>query len=173
MKRIILIALVLSACSTPRYTYNFSHYREGNGTASAPEKKNAMTPQVQAEAAPVVATTRTEPVLVAPKEDVAEKMGTKEIASKPSHLTHEQKKEFRNELRKEVKEYHAAVKRGDVAKVKKTGALQAMDHNLKLAAIFGAVGIVLLIIPSVITWVLGSVALIVGIVFFIMWLATQ
>lgn len=173
MKRIILIAFVLSACSTPRYTYNFSHYREGNGSASAPEKKHAVTPQVQTEAEPAVASTSREPIVVAPKESVTEKIGTKEVASKPSHLTHEQKKEFRNELRKEVKEYHAAVKSGDVAKVKKTGALQAMDHNLKLAAIFGAVGIVLLIIPSVITWVLGSVALIIGIVFFIMWLSTQ
>ncbi len=50
---------------------------------------------------------------------------------------------------------------------------KALDKDLKLAAIFGAVGIVALLIGGDVFWVIGGIALLIGVVFFVMWLARQ
>jgi hypothetical protein len=70
-----------------------------------------------------------------------------------------------------VKTYIKAKKSGD--EVKAAEAAAAMDHDLKLAAIFGAVGIVALIIGGDVFWVIGGIALIIGVVFFVLWLSRQ
>jgi hypothetical protein len=48
-----------------------------------------------------------------------------------------------------------------------------MGQDMKLAAIFGAVGIVLLIIGGDVLTIIGAVALLVGLYFFIRWLIHQ
>lgn len=48
-----------------------------------------------------------------------------------------------------------------------------MDNDLKLAAIFGAVGIVALIISGDVFYIIGGIALIIGVVFFVKWLVRQ
>ncbi len=49
---------------------------------------------------------------------------------------------------------------------------QALDQNLKFAIIFGAVGVVLMLFPSPL-WIIGAIALTVGVVFLILWVLEQ
>ena len=84
-----------------------------------------------------------------------------------------ERKEFRHNLKKEIKTYVKAKKKaGSVESVKSSNA---MDHDLKLAAIFGAIGVVGLILNSVSVafGIIGGIALIVGIVFLVMWIIRQ
>jgi hypothetical protein len=50
-----------------------------------------------------------------------------------------------------------------------------MDNDLKLAAIFGAVGIVGLMLGGAtdVFWIIGGIALLVGVVFLVKWLVRQ
>jgi hypothetical protein len=50
-----------------------------------------------------------------------------------------------------------------------------MDKDLKMAAIFGSVGLVLTFLGGVnsVFWVLGVIAIVIGVVFFIRWLSRQ
>jgi hypothetical protein len=48
-----------------------------------------------------------------------------------------------------------------------------MENDLKLAAIFGGVGLVLLIIGGDVLYVLGAIGLLIGLYFFIRWLMRQ
>jgi hypothetical protein len=48
-----------------------------------------------------------------------------------------------------------------------------MDPDLKLAAIFGSIGVVALIIGGDVFAIIGGIAMIVGLVFFVRWLVRQ
>ncbi len=50
-----------------------------------------------------------------------------------------------------------------------------MDHDLKLAIIFGAVGLTLTLFGGVneVFWILGVIAFVVGVVFFVKWVVRQ
>jgi hypothetical protein len=83
-------------------------------------------------------------------------------------MTKKERRELRKELKKEIK--HIVKKKDTPNSVEAT---KAMDRDLKLAAIFGAVGIVALIINGTVFYIIGGVALIIGIVFFVKWLIRQ
>ena len=53
--------------------------------------------------------------------------------------------------------------------------VKAMDYNLKMAIIFAAVAVTLSFFGGVnsVFWILSVVALVIGVVFFIKWLAEQ
>lgn len=91
--------------------------------------------------------------------------------SKPATLTREEKKELRKEAIRHIKAYTKAVKDGD--KVAAAELKQAMDNDLKFAAIFGAVGITALIIGGDVFYIIGGIALIIGVVFFVKWMIRQ
>src|SRR5690606_39816577 len=76
-------------------------------------------------------------------------------------MSRAERKEFRKEAKALIKTYIKAKKEGD--EVKAAQAAQAMDHDLKMAAIFGAVGIVALIIGGDVFWIIGGIALIIGV----------
>jgi hypothetical protein len=86
-------------------------------------------------------------------------------------MSKEEKKAFRKEAKAQIKQYVKAAKSGD--KTQMAEASKALDKDLKLAAIFGAVGIVALLIGGDVFWVIGGIALLIGVVFFVMWLARQ
>src|SRR5690606_8941765 len=92
-------------------------------------------------------------------------------ATSYKEMSRAERKEFRKEAKALVKTYIKAKKAGD--EVKAAAAAQAMDHDLKMAAIFGAVGIVALIIGGDVFWIIGGIALIIGVVFFVLWLSRQ
>jgi F0F1-type ATP synthase assembly protein I len=87
-------------------------------------------------------------------------------------LSTPERKEVRQLLRKEIKTISKNQnKEMSVSSTKAAG----LDQNLKLAAIFGAVGIVGLLLGTAGQFfvVIGAISLIIGVVFFVKWLLTQ
>ena len=78
-----------------------------------------------------------------------------------------------NSCSKFKKEIKKIAKKNDV--VESTEATKALDRDLKLGAIFGAVGVVGLILggASAVFFYIGGIALIIGVVFFVRWLIRQ
>jgi uncharacterized membrane protein len=178
-----LAAVLLAACSTPKYTYLFDKvdYNSGRHAAERPKAHsqdvvtaqstsesplrldaNAMVASADAESPAPLSETLSAPVTTAAAE--APVKSYKEMSKA-------ERKEFRKEAKELVKAYIKAKKEGD--EVKATAAAQAMDQDLKMAAIFGAVGIVALIIGGDVFWIIGGIALIIGVVFFVLWLSRQ
>lgn len=178
--------LLLCACSTPRYNYKFSYYDYNS-------RRKASQP---APAAPVVVAGQSElPSLpVIPAEDVPESpliLQSEPIASvsqdpvtanpgftvekaafekKYKEMSKSERREFRKSLKTEVKNLIKAKKNGD-----SVDEVKVMDHDLKLAIIFGAVALTLSFFGGVnsVFWVLSVVSLVVAVVFFIKWIAEQ
>jgi hypothetical protein len=98
------------------------------------------------------------PVVMTPEKKTYEDMSKKE------------RRELRREFKKEIK---SIIKKKDG--VSSVEATQALDKDLKLAAIFGAVGVVGLILggASGAFWIIGGIAMLIGVVFFIKWLIRQ
>lgn len=183
MKKYLLLitsVLLLGACSTPKYAYYFDHYdynsgkkkTETSGTELA--KVTLPTPemsplQLNAEAVTASAESRIKPVENVPTM-VKERALLKE---KYASLTKSEKKEFRKELKAEVKKIIKAKKNGE--SISSISEKMVMDYDLKMALIFGIVGIVLSALGGVnsVFWILGVVSVVVAIVFLIKWIAEQ
>jgi hypothetical protein len=171
MKKILLTlvaAALLAACSAPKYAYHFDHYDYNSG------KKKSDVAQIQANPA-----IEQSPVMLAPETLVASADQTAMVpatdqnvaAKKYASMTKKERSELRREAKNQVKRYIKAVKSGDSIQV--TEASNSMDNDLKLAAIFGAVGLVALIIGGDVFWIIGGIALLIGVVFFVKWLLRQ
>ncbi len=167
-KTTLLLALVvLASCSAPKYAYYFDHQNNYAG------KKQAQTQ--------VAVTSEVSPLAVDPQELVASTADAPvvatEVASEPvavkkvtyMQMTKAEKKAFRKELGKQIKSYVAAKKKMNSVQATKAG----MDHDLKLAIIFGAVGLVGLIIGGDVFWIIGGIAMLIGVVFFVKWIIRQ
>jgi hypothetical protein len=77
---------------------------------------------------------------------------------------------LRHQLKRDIKAYLAAKRNFDSVK----GAqASGMDHDLKLAVIFGAIGIVGLAIGGDVFYIIGGIALLIGVVFFVKWVIRQ
>lgn len=180
-----LAAVLLAACSTPKYTYVFDKYDYNSGKhASArieapfevpgavAEQAIAENPlRLDAEAMVANAGPEAPPSLARTEHTPAAASVDKEPVKSYKEMSRAERKEFRKEAKELIKTYIKAKKEGD--EVKATAAAQAMDQDLKMAAIFGAVGIVALIIGGDVFWIIGGIALIIGVVFFVLWLSRQ
>ncbi len=165
MKKIIylLTAVLFAACSSPKYTASFNSYDTPSGYRP-----------VKATEAPV--TTTNSPELLAstssaPVEIKSEAGSNTEVRKTYVQMSKTERKVVRNHLRSEIKTYVKDQK----AKLspQSTEATNAMDSDLKLAAIFGAVGVVATIIGGEVFWIIGAIAFIIGVVFFVKWLVRQ
>jgi len=176
---------LLASCSAPKYSYYFDHYDYNSGkkkanaekallatTASAPEaEKSKLTESplileentVVASTENVVAT----PSVAVPVVDKAS------VGKKYTDMTRAEKKEFRKEVKTAIKEYAKAKRSGDHGAA--VAATKAMDYNLKMAIIFGAVALTLSFFGGVnsVFWIISVVTLVIGVVFFIKWIAEQ
>lgn len=165
MKRFIIPVLMLAACSTPKYTYNFSYHKEGNRVAM-----ETQTPEATPFALDESRLTASIEEIVVPAEVTAVPVSENAV---PVEITREQKKELKKFIKTELKAYKQEVKKADVKDAQGIEKQHAMDHDLKLAAIFGSVGLVALLIGGDVFFVIGGIALIIGVVFFVMWLSRQ
>lgn len=163
MKSIVVvccIALLLVSCAAPKFAGQPAHGNEPNytytGDPSFPLPIDEST---------LVASISDEPVYLAAVPE------GKTAPAPALTLTREEKKELRKEAVKQIKAYTKAVKQGDKAMAAEMR--QAMDSDLKMAAIFGAVGIVSFIIGGDVFHVIGAIAFIIGVVFFVKWLLRQ
>ena len=91
---------------------------------------------------------------------LAGEMNGKELTKKE---TRAKRKELRKELRSLAKEYRSMA----------PDQTNDMDQKLKISLILLVAGLVFLLIPTVITVVIGSLAFAAGLVFLIIWLATE
>ena len=165
---IVVMALGIS-CSSPKYTYHFDHYKY--------ESKRAVTqtPQVTFETpshdqpfaideTTVVASAKEEAVYIT---ETAPPISKEEAIAVIKNMTKAEKRE----LKREIKKYVTANKKGDSEMG--VEAAKALEHDVRLAAIFGAVGIVLIAIGGSALYIIGAVSLLVGLYFFIRWLSRQ
>jgi hypothetical protein len=188
MKKFILVmagAVVLAACSAPKYTYHFDHYDYNSGkkkteTASLTvnESTSAATPPAATEESFLIlenenATVSTDPQLYTTSGAAPTIKEKSNVEKKYSELTKAEKKEFRKALKTEIKKYAKAIRNGD--SVNSVAATKVMDNDLKLAIIFGAVALTLSFFGGVnsVFWVLSVVSLVIAVVFFIKWIAEQ
>ena len=182
-KYLLLIAsvLLLAACSSPKYAYYFDHYdyNSGKKKVESPETRLAqsslttpeMSPlQLDNDAVSASAESRITPVEYTPAM-VKEKAAL--LEQKYKSLSKAEKKEFRRELKAEVKKMIKAKKSGE--SIDSIAKNTAMDHDLKMALIFGVVGIVLSAFGGVnsVFWILGVISVVIAIVFLIKWIAEQ
>ena len=175
-----LVGIVLFAsCSAPKYTYHFDHYDYNAGKRKA-ESSQQLTSQVQEQEQEFIISEEplklNQETLVASADE--QKVYVEQNESKPAEapkaykeMTKSEKKEFRRDAQKLMKTYIKAKKSGDDEAAAE--AAKAMDKDLRFAAIFGAVGIVSLLIGGDVFYVIGAIALIIGVVFFVMWLTRQ
>jgi len=165
MKRSLLYLLslaLLAACSAPKYSYNFDHYNYNAGKKKAAVSNETVVLQgpetIKAEE--LVASTDAAVVL-----PVAASESKTEVRKTYAQMNKSERKEVRKQIKAFVKEKKDNVKTAQATK--------GMDNDLKLAAIFGAVGIVALIIGGEVFWIIGGIALLIGVVFFVKWLLRQ
>lgn len=183
MKKILLFLaslLLLAACSSPRYTYYFDHYDYNSGKKKV-DARNAVLAQnalSMPEMSPLKlngqAVTASAERRIQKVENIAVSPSEKSILQrKYSSLSKTEKKEFRKELKSEVKKIIKAKKSGE--SISSISAIKVMDHDLKMALIFGIVGIILSAFGGVnsLFWILGTISVVIALVFLIIWISNQ
>lgn len=163
---LLMSALLLAAsCASPKYTYYFDHYDYRAGKKLDDGKLQEVN------------TAATSTAL--PDQLLASNKGTLVEGQSNHRIVPTEKREVRlgqslvnkaerRELRQQIKKYIRDIKEDKVEAGKAN-----LDHDLKLAAIFGSVGVVALIIGTDAFVVIGGIALIIGVVFFVTWLMRQ
>lgn len=173
MKKLIFLfaaVVLVTACSSPKYAYKFGthNYSQKLAVAQPRQVENSVGNETLvasgANENPIVTNEVAVPASVA--------IDKTTLLKTFSNLSKEDRKELKKELKKEVKTYLKAVKKNDVESINGT---QAMDKDLKMAAIFGSIGLVLTFLGGVnsVFWIVGVISWIIGIIFFIKWLARQ
>ncbi len=158
----LLGLIIATACAPPKYAYHFDRYDYNTGR----KLKGEQIAGLGSELTPIEAES-----LFASKEntlmDNKLRAASATVVEKKTYaqMTWVERKELRRDIKKYIK-----VKKETVQASKKSNA---MDNDLKLAAIFGAVGLVALIISGDVFYILGGIALIIGVVFFVKWLVRQ
>lgn len=165
---IVVMALGIS-CSSPNYTYHFDHYKYESKRAviqapQAPSETQSHDPLFAIDEKTVVASAKEEAVYVT---ETAPSISKEEAIAVVKNMTKAEKRE----LKREIKKYVTANKKGDSEMGAE--AAKALEHDVRLAAIFGAVGIVLIAIGGSALYIIGAVSLLVGLYFFIRWLSRQ
>ena len=159
-----LVAIIIFAsCSSPKYAYHFDTYdynsgKKGEKVVAAVAEQSAITP-IDANELVASAEISTPMMMTAPA------VNTEEVRKTYLSMTKSERKEVRKTIKNSLKE-----KKDNIKAVNKTNA---MDNDLKLAAVFGAVGLVALIIGGDVFWIIGGIAMIIGVVFFVKWLVRQ
>jgi hypothetical protein len=172
------LMLFIASCSSPRYTYNFDYYDYNSGRKDLPNTH--VNESLLANKTEPLKLDRNQLVAAAdpdilknsrPSSSVSKDASTATKAYK--ELSRSEKKHLRNELKDYIKNHSKKLKAVD--EVASVNATKQLDDDLKLAIIFGAIGITFAILGGINTvfWVIGVIGLIVGLVFFIRWISTQ
>jgi len=158
----LLGLIFITSCSAPKYAYHFDHYDYRSGKKTKIMEVGDIDSKPMSIQPELLVASKERAILVT--EPIAE-ISNNEVRKTYAQMTKVERKEFRSDLKKYIKE-----KKETVKATKKTNA---MDNDLKLAAVFGAVGLVALIISGDVFYIIGGIALIIGVVFFVKWLVRQ
>lgn len=198
MKKYLLICLVSmsAACSTPKCTYYFDYYDYNSGKKYPNETQVKSsdnptaepfsvqeeslvasaepTPDMPREPNKISKTVETKPADKKKTEtiDNVNEVGKQAFLKRYKAMSKNQRKEFRKDLKNEVKNLMKGKKNTEGMSGE---TVNALDYDLKMAIIFGAVGLTLNLFGAVNTvfWVLGVIAIVIAVVFFIKWLVRQ
>lgn len=170
MKKCILFIvgiMMMASCSAPKYTYYFDHYNYSAGKKNHETllKTEQQKSVLAIDESTLTASVKEDETYVAETAPESPSITREEAVSKIKSMNKEEIKELKKETKRFVKENRKEIKSGQ--------STTALENDVKLAAIFGAVGIVLLIIGGEVLYVLGAIALLVGLYFFIRWLIHQ
>jgi hypothetical protein len=161
----VFVLCLMASCSSPKYTANFNYYKSNSGYAGGyGELKTKETIIAPIEPSKLIASTDEKMIIL------EEAPAVNEVRKTYIQMNKTERKALRQYLKKEMKTMVKAKKNESVESVSST---KAMEHDLKLAAIFGAVGIVGLIIGGDVFYIIGAIALLIGVVFFVKWLVRQ
>jgi hypothetical protein len=160
----IAIILLTSACSAPKYTASFNSY---------PAHMVQNNKAVQVTPSTEISSYNSEPVLASTSFAPSEVKVTPTTAPNASiKIDKREKKEAIKKLRSDVKTYIIEQK-----KHAHESSYQDFewDNDLKLAAIFGAAGLVGVLLGgiSVVFSIIGGAALIIAVIFFVQWVIRQ
>lgn len=164
---VLVVAIFASACSSPKYTASFKSYdKQVNYQTATVAEPMISEPAINTQPEQLLASTSSAPAEL----EVASK---EEVRKTYVQMTKPERKELRNHLRSEIKSYVKEQKKN--LGVESAKATAAMDHDLKMAVIFGVIGLVLggLITVNSIIGFIGFVAVIIALVFLIKWLVRQ
>lgn len=156
---------LLGGCTSPKYTASFNYRESDPGYTSAPRNYAEERSVTTMESQQLLASTSRMPIITSEPS-----MVNQDARKTYAQMSGQERKVFRHQVKKEIKNYVQSTKKQVKANAARSSGV---DHDLKLAAIFGAVGIVALIIGGDIFYVLGAIALIIGVVFFVKWLVRQ
>lgn len=148
----VLALVTLTACSPPRYTYYFDRY-------STKEKNPPVPGEVLAVAIPAELTVSSATTW----------NGTLPRSGEKNRVT-----PIRTSAQlREVVDKAQGTKAIPAAYAPESPAATSLDKDLKFSLIFGPSGIVFLIIGGSAFIVLGSICLIIGLIFFLKWILRQ
>jgi hypothetical protein len=169
-------AILFTACSSPKYAYHFDHYDYSSGKKQTPDTAIPATekdsPLVDRSASPV-ASTSNEIAPIEAKKDKKPLNAAHVLTQEYTSMSKTDRKEFRGQLKKEIKSYvklNKVRKKDNGASVQAT---QAFDTTVALALVFGVAGIVLTVLASTsnVFWVLGAICIVIGAGLFVKWVS--
>lgn len=168
--------LILISCSSPKYTYNFDYYDYNSGRKglSNTSSSESFTERLKVDKSELVAATDIDVVASSDRTQSPEAQSISKSEAPIKELSKAERKQLRTELKSYLKS-HSQKERKSGDEVASVNATKQLDDDLKLAIIFGAIGITFAILGGINTvfWVIGVIGLIVGLVFFIRWISTQ
>lgn len=171
---LIVAAIFLTACSSPKYVYHFDQYDYSIGKkteAQTANLENVESP-LKIENESLVATTGVQPVITKAPLEGGSKETAKSISEKYRAMSKTEKKEFKKELKKDLKSLvKRDIKKGD--NVESVNRTKVFDTLVALSIVFGAAGIVLITLANISNafWIIGAVSLAIGAVLFVKWVA--
>jgi hypothetical protein len=168
--------LIIASCSSPRYSYKFDYYDYNSGRKELPNTQaSASLPATNVDPLKLDKNELVAAADLSEKKAPQRNVSDQRMASARTikDLSKTEVKKIRSELKHYIKDHSKKLKSGD--EVASVNATKQLDDDLKLAIIFGAVGITFAILGGINTvfWVIGVIGLIVGLVFFIRWISTQ
>ncbi len=176
---VLLVAIVASACSSPKYTASFNSYDKHTNYQTAAKSETVVAEPVTS-ARQVV----TEPATIAQPEQLLATTSSapvelksvtpmEEVRKTYIQMTKTERKALRTHLKSEIKNYVKQQRKN--LGIESTKATGAWDNDLKMAAIFGAVGIIFTSLwgTSEILGIIGVIAVVIALVFLIKWLVRQ
>jgi hypothetical protein len=175
MKKILFLAIIglSAACSPSRYAAHFHYYKSNmesaGGHSEGKTQESVITP---IEPEKLVASASNETLRGAETAPVTA-AAAEQIRKTYSQMNKAERTNLRKAL-KSVLKNSAAIRSANAASARSgRNWWQGWDQDLKLAAIFGAIGTVAFIIYVEPFLVIAAVALIIGLVFFIKWFVRQ
>ena len=163
-KIIFLLAIVvLASCSSPKYAYYFDHHNYNT------VRKQSVTPNeaslLSINPQELTASNSNTPVTFTANAEPA----TSPVAKTYMQMNKAERSVLRHHLKREIKSFVSSKKLDETHAAAATG----WDEDLKLAAIFGAVGLTGLIIGGNVFNIIGAIAMVIGVVFLVKWIIRQ